>query len=88
MDKLAEIGRSRDMCVIFFVLPQMSVFSRFHPYSRYYDLVADEARRRGMFVVQGFPPFLNKNPEDYRCNPFDWHPNAESSRTAGTGARG
>lgn len=78
MDRLAAIGRSRNICVVVLIHPQMSVFSDRHPYFRYYDLATEAARRRGMFVVQGFPPFLNRNPEDYRCHPMDWHPNAKA----------
>lgn len=83
LDKLAEAGRSTGACVVVYLLPEMQILSRFHPYTRFHDAVAEAARRRNLYVINGFPAFLDKDPVPLRCGPLDWHPNAEAHAILG-----
>lgn len=83
LDRLATAGRERNICVIVLLHPQINVLSSWHPYHRHYDVVAAAARERGMYVVDGLPPFLDRAVEDLRCTRYDWHPNAEGHSLLG-----
>lgn len=76
LDRLAALARDRDACVVVLIHPQIMLLWPWHPFERHYRAVAQAARQRGMFVVDGAPPFLGQDPARYRCGPYDWHPNA------------
>ncbi len=77
LDTVANAGREHGACVVVFLNPQVTMLTAEHPYLRYYAAAAEAARERGMFVVEGFPPFLGKSEDELRCSSYDWHPNAK-----------
>jgi lysophospholipase L1-like esterase len=80
LDRLAAIGRQRDVCVVVLVHPAVARLRMGHPFTRFYDHVQAEAEARGLFAVQAWPYFRGRDAARLRFNVVDSHPNAEGHR--------
>ena len=75
-ERLAQIGRQRDVCVVMLIHTRLYFLHFLHPFERHYDAVAAAARERGLFVVPTLDAFLGKSANELWVNAFDAHPNA------------
>jgi lysophospholipase L1-like esterase len=80
LDRLAEMGARRDVCVVVFIHTHLGQLNVFHPLRPLYDHVADTARSRGLLVVPSFRVFRGQNEWALRISNWDSHPNPEGHR--------
>jgi lysophospholipase L1-like esterase len=76
LDRLAEIGARRDVCVVVFVHTHLGQLNLFHPLRPIYDHVARTAQSRGLLVAPSFHVFRGQDERTLRISRSDPHPNA------------
>jgi hypothetical protein len=77
LDRLAEIGRRRRVCVVVFVHTALARLTMFHPLRSIYQRVAEAARARGLHAVQSLPAFLGWDEAAVKVRAYDPHPNRQ-----------
>lgn len=75
LDELSKLP-----CPILFVHTQLVHLHPWHPYLRVYARIEEEARARGIHVIQSFPAFQWRRASPLWIAPEDIHPNVEGSR--------
>lgn len=80
LDRLAAIGRAREVCVHVLVHPVIQQLRFAHPFERVYERVARAAKERGLFVTRALEVFRGHDAADLRFDIVDSHPNAEGHR--------
>jgi len=80
LDRLAAIGRSREICIHLLIHTKMAQFGLFHPFTPIYDRVEAAAHERRMTATQSYPAFRWRRTSDLRISPLDDHPNDAGHR--------
>ena len=75
LDRLAEIGRERGICVVVFIHTSLVRLNAFHPLRSIYERVGEAAEARGLHAVQSLSALAGRNEEALRVSYYDWHPN-------------
>jgi lysophospholipase L1-like esterase len=75
LDRLAQIGASRDVCAVVFIHTHLRQLNVFHPLRPIYDHVADTVRARGLLAVPSFPVFRGEDERALSISIIDSHPN-------------
>lgn len=75
LDRLAEIGRSHDACVVVLIHTALARLTALHPLRSIYDRVAAAARARGLHPVQSLPAFIGRDERAVTVSVYDGHPN-------------
>jgi lysophospholipase L1-like esterase len=76
LDRFAALVRQRSACGLVLIHSELAALDETHPALDIYALVEDEARKRGLGVIQSFPYFEGRDPAPLWVNLFDPHPNA------------
>jgi lysophospholipase L1-like esterase len=79
LDRLAKLGRARNVPVVVFLHSVLGYLNDRHPFRRVYDKVAAAAAERGLHPVRSFEIFLGRDPGAV-VFPIDGHPNALGHR--------
>lgn len=80
LDALAEIVEEEDVCGVVLLHTGLYSLHAYHPFTRFYDLVAQAASERGLYVATSFDRHKGLSPEPLWIHPSDSHPNAEGHR--------
>jgi lysophospholipase L1-like esterase len=75
MDRLTQIARERDVCVLLLLYTTLETLHFLHPYHACYDTVAVAAEDRGFHVARSFDYFRGMDGPSLWITPFDSHPN-------------
>jgi len=75
LDRLAEIGRGRGICVVVFIHTSLVRLNAFHPLRSIYERVGEAAAARGLYAIQSLPVFVGHDDDALRVSYYDWHPN-------------
>lgn len=76
LDRLAEIGNERGVCVVLLIHTHLYALGALHPFASEYALVAEAGRKRGFHVVESFAGFEGIEDRSLWVNPANSHPNA------------
>jgi len=77
LDKLARIGRRKNVCVTVLIHTHLFFLHPLHPLRRHYEMVADATRKRGLYAKTSLPYYYWKNSRAlWVAPPADSHPNA------------
>lgn len=80
LDRLAAIGRQRQIPVVVFIHPILAYTRAFHPFMTVYERIAAAVTERGMLAVDGFPAVAGRQTESLWVSPDNPHPNALAHR--------
>jgi len=80
LDNFALIASSERVCAVMLLHTGLYSLNRFHPFQRFYDVVAEAAEERGIYVVRTFDRYKGLEPKSMWIHPTDSHPNAEGHR--------
>jgi lysophospholipase L1-like esterase len=75
LDRLAEIGRERGICVVVFIHTSLVRLNAFHPLRSIYERVGEAAEARGLHAIQSLSALVGRNEASLRVSYYDWHPN-------------
>jgi len=79
-DDLARTGRESAACVVLFIHASLQTLNVLHPFQKEYDVVAEAAKQRGLFVVESFDGLRGRNAPDLWVASDDAHPNEQGHR--------
>jgi lysophospholipase L1-like esterase len=80
LDRLAFVGRLEGVCAHVFVHTRLEQLVFLHPNRRFYRLIEEKARERGLTVTQSYPKLRWHMAESLRRSAIDSHPNVEGHR--------
>lgn len=74
--RLAALAQSRGICADLFIHSAIAYLDHPVRFQRYYEAVAEAARKRGLFVSESLEWFAGKDSGELLVSPWDRHPNA------------
>lgn len=76
LDRLAALGRTHRSCAVLFQHSGMYYLNWLHPFTRFYERIAEAAEERELRVVPSFPFVRGRDATSLWVSRFDRHPNA------------